>query len=453
MPKPNVVLIAIDSLRANHLGCYGYAKNTSPHIDALASESVVFDRAFAAGIPTMPSFTTMLTGMHPYRHGIVAHIGEKQRLPAQIQTLPQIAHDAGYVTIGIDNLVIQGNGRGSWFSRGFDHYSGFLYAPFTNQSEQLVNRALQFVDELKDQSFFLFAHLWDPHTPYGPPPPYDTMHYAPGENPDSPDLADVIAISPDYYSAFLADMKLKKENDYDYVVAQYDGEISYVDVQIGRIVAHLKSAGLWDNTVFLLMSDHGEAFGEGHIYFDHHGLYDAVTRIVLMARTPQTVPERTNALVSTEDIFPTLADLCGWSLPATYQITGQSFAPAVENQPFAGRDIIFGVESTRQASLYLRTDKWKLILPFTHDVRGNPLPDLHGHDRDPSVLLFDLHADPEETTNAAVQYPEIRDALLRQLTDWHDNEVARNGHDPVLENGLSLGYDTFMSRLLARHKK
>src|SRR5436305_9088919 len=103
--RPNVVILAIDSLRADHLGCYGYAKPTSPHIDALAAESVVFDRAFAPGIPTMPSFTTMLSALHPYRHGIVSHIGERQRLDEQIRLMPQIAREAGYVTVGIDNLV------------------------------------------------------------------------------------------------------------------------------------------------------------------------------------------------------------------------------------------------------------------------------------------------------------------------------------------------------------
>lgn len=457
MPQPNVVILAIDSLRADHLGCYGYGKNTSPNMDALASECVVFDRAFAAGIPTMPSFTTMLSGLHPYRHGIVAHIGENQRLDENVELLPQIAHRAGWVTVGIDNLVIQGNGRGSWFSRGFDYYSGFLYAPFTNQSEQLTDRALKFITELKDKPFLLFAHLWDPHTPYGPPPPFDTMHYQPDEPSNGPDLANVIAIAPDYYSAFLGEMKLKKENDYDYVVAQYDGEISYVDAQIGRIIAHLKETGVWDNTVLVLMSDHGEAFGEGDIYFDHHGLYDAVTRIVLMCRTPHSLPgQRCSAMVSTEDILPTLGALCGWEMPTGYSLTGQSFAEALSDnsgEAFAGRDRVFGVESTRQASLYLRTPQWKLILPITRDARGDVLPDLHGHERDPAPLLFDLETDPAEKNNVAAIFPDVRDALLRKLTEWRDGEIARRGgHDPVVENGLSLGYDTFMSRLNARQR-
>ncbi len=445
----NVVLVAIDSLRPDHLGCYGYHKNTSPNMDALARESVVFDRAFAPGIPTMPSFTTLLTGLHPYRHGITAH-GSDQRVSEIVRPMPQLAKDAGCVTVGIDNLAVQGNGRGSWFSRGFDYYSGFLFKPFSNQSEQLTDRALRFVTDFRDKPFFLFLHLWDPHTPYGPPPPYDTLHYQPGQE-NTPTLADVKAISPEYYEAFLAEMKLRHPDDYADVVAQYDGEISYVDAQIGRIVSHLKKRDLWENTLVILMSDHGECFGEGDVYFDHHGLYDAVLRVALMCRAPQTPPSRCGAMVSTEDVLPTLMEWCGWNGSADYSLTGRSFAPVLRDESFAGRDVIFGVESTRQASLCVRTGKWKFIQPITHDMRGEPLVNIYGRPRDPAPLLFDLENDPAEKNDLSAARPDVLGEMARRLADWRASEVAlRGGSDPVLENGLSLPFDDFMSRLRAR---
>jgi arylsulfatase A-like enzyme len=453
MTRPNVVIIAIDSLRASHLGCYGYDKPTSPNIDALAKESVVFDRAFAPGIPTMPSFTTMLSGLHPYRHGITAH-SSGQRLSECIVPLPQVARQGGYVTIGIDNLAVQGNGRGSWFSRGFDFYSGYLYKPFSNQSEQIADRALRFITDYKDKPFLLFVHLWDPHTPYGPPKPFDTLHYHP-DKPDTsaPSMDEIKAISPEYYEAFLGEMNLKVADDYDYVVAQYDGEISYVDTQVGRILDHLKTSGLWDNTIVVLMSDHGECFGEGDVYFDHHGLYDAVLRVALMCHMPGGITTgRSSAIVSTEDILPTLMDLCGWEGPTEYALTGRSFGAALcANETFLGRDRIFGVESSRQASLCLRTEKWKYILPITEDARGNPLVDIYGQPRDPSPLLFDLENDPGEKHDVSAQFPDVLTALSQDLADWRTSEVAaRGGDDPILENGLSLGFDAFMSRLRAR---
>jgi arylsulfatase A-like enzyme len=220
---------------------------------------------------------------------------------------------------------------------------------------------------------------------------------------------------------------------------------------VGRLIAHLKNSGIWDDTLFVFMSDHGEAFGEGDIHFDHHGLYDAVTRVALMAKVPGTAPGRTQVLVSTEDILPSLAALCGWELPTGYALTGQSFAPVLQGKEFLGRERVFCVESSRQASLAIRTPQWKLIQPITEDAHGKSLPHLHGTPRDPALLLFNLENDPGETTNLADTHPEIRDALLAELTAWHENEIARrNGHDPIKENGLSLSYEVFMKRLQAR---
>jgi arylsulfatase A-like enzyme len=443
----NIIIITIDTLRADHLGCYGYDLPTSPAIDALARESIVFDRAFAAGIPTMPSFTTMLTGLHPYRHGIVGHAGSR-RVPDSIMMLPQLAQARGYVTAACDNLVVQSEGRGSWFARGYDYYSGFLYKPFTSQSSQLTSRALSFVDEYANAPLFLFLHYWDPHTPYGPRPPYDTMHYRPGSGPV--DLDDVIAIAPEYYRAFLGDMKLRHPDDYAYVVAQYDGEISQVDAEIGRLVAGLKARGCWDNTLVVLLADHGECFGEGGFYFDHHGLYDAVTRVAMMARIPGEAPRRIPALVSTEDLLPTLCDLAGLPLPP-YPLTGTSLGPLICGSSDAVRERVVLAESSRQASLALRTPRWKLILPITQDAAGRPLPNFYGQPRSPAVELYDLDADPGERRNLAAELPERADALRRALQDWRDEAARITGQpDPIEAGGLTLPYDTFMARLLGR---
>lgn len=446
--SPNVVLLVIDSLRADRLGCYGYHKNTSPHLDALACESVVFERAFAPGIPTMPSFTTLMTGLHPYRHGITAHSGEN-RLDENVMMMAQQARLGGYVTIGIDNLSVQGNGSGSWFARGFDFYSGFLYKPFSDQSEQLTNRALSYMHEYSDKPFFLFLHLWDPHTPYGPPSPCDTMHYTPGGEEGKRKLEEVTALAPSYYNAFLGDMKLRHPDDYNWVDAQYDGEISYVDAQVGRVVAQLKERGLWNHTIFIVQSDHGECFGEGKVYFDHHGLYDAVMRVALLWRTPDKQAARCASLVSTEDILPTLSQSCNWPLPS-YELTGQSFGAALEGGTIEGRDFLVGVESTRQASLCWRTSKWKLILPLVEDKNGNAIVDIYGNARRNEAQLFDLKNDGGEATDVGGKFPNVRDDLLRQLNEWRAREVRlRGGDDPAL-NGLSLPFDDFMQRLTSR---
>jgi arylsulfatase A-like enzyme len=449
--RPNIVIIAIDSLRADHLGCYGYHLNTAPAIDALAGESMVFDRAFAAGIPTMPSFTTLLTGLHPYRHGIVSHAG-RRRLSPDIPTLSEVLRKHGYLTAACDNLVVQGDGRGDWFARGYDHYAGFIYKPFSNQSSWITDRARQFLEmgaaSRQEQPLFLFLHYWDPHSPYGPRSPFDVLHYHP--DPEAPAMRDVCAIAPEYYAAFLGDMRLRHPDDYAYVMAQYDGEISQVDVQVGRMVGSLKESGLWDNTIVVLLSDHGEAFGEGGLHFDHHGLYDAVTRVALMIRTPGQESGRLRALVSTEDVLPTLCESAG--VPAPSELTGLSLQPLLRGAVPGVRDHLVLAESSRQASLALRTERWKLIVPFVSDAAGDPLPDVYGRPRRPDPLLFDLDHDPDERHNLSREQPELTATLRGELEHWRAATAAVTGEpDPIQAQGLSLRYDYFMSRLRARN--
>lgn len=445
--SPNVVLIGLDTLRPDHLGCYGYERRTSPAIDALAEESIVFDTAIAAGIPTTPSFTTLLTGLHPYRHRIVTHPA-RRRLPQGISLLPELAKRAGYVTVACDNLVVQGGGNASWFTRGFDEYSGYVYKPFEQQSRQLTDRALRFVRELAEAPFFLFIHLWDPHTPYGPLPPFDLMHYQPSRS--GIDLARVRAIRPEYYDMFLADMHLRRSDDYDYVVAQYDGEISQMDEQLGRLLQGLRDAPRWDETIVCLVSDHGECFGEGNFYFDHHGLYDAVTRLALLLRVPGQPATRTDALVSHEDILPTLCELAGFELP-DYPLTGRSATPLLGDNNGAVRSTVISAECTRQASLALRTRRHKLIVPVVNDAEGRSIPDFYGLPRSPDPLLFDLERDPGEKTNLAPEMPDLTTRLRTELEQWCAAENRRLGEpDPVRTQGLGLPYHHFVNRLRER---
>ena len=445
----NLVLVVVDSLRASHLGCYGYGKDTSPHLDALARESLVLDNLIAPAIPTMPSFTTLLTGLHPYKHGIVAHGGEA-RLAPEVLTLAQVAKNSGAVTVGIDNLAIQGSGRGSWFSRGFDYYSGYLYQPFSTQSAQLVERAQTFLEEFEARKFFLFMHLWDPHSPYGPPKEYAEKHYHP-DGRGREKLAAIEALAPDYYEAFLDDFKLRQRDDFDWIMAQYDGEISYVDSQIERILSTLKAQNHWEDTVVAVLADHGECFGEGDFWFDHHSLYDATLKLAGLFHVPGANPGRCNTLLSQEDIFPTLCELCGYDTPQ--DVTGHSFAPLFRGRSVPGHTEIFAVESSRQASLAIRTPQWKLILPVTTGANGEILPDFYGQPRNPASQLFDLVNDPAESTDVSIQHPAILAELQAKLRTWHQDAVAaRHGDDPV-KNGLSLGYDEFMAKVCKRAVK
>jgi arylsulfatase A-like enzyme len=438
----------VDSLRADHLGCYGYDKNTSPHLDALARESTLFTQTFAPGIPTTPAFTTLLSGLHPYRHGVLSHGGD-MLLPTEVLLLPQMAKRAGATTIAIDNLTVQGNGRGSWFARGFDFYSAFSYQPFGEQSTQLTERTIRFLNEFQNENFFLFLHLWDPHTPYAPPAPFDTLHYG-GRSTPPEKLRRIKALAPEYYGSFLGDMKFQKPDDFDWIMAQYDGEISYTDQQIGRIFEQLKVLGLWDETIVVVMSDHGECFGEGGFWFDHHGLYDANLRVASIWRVPGLQSNQCDNFVSTESVFGTLCELCDWPLPE-YDLSGKSFAPSLRGASTPAPEPFVGVECSRQASLCVRTEKWKLIVPIAKNAQGEPVPDFYGNMRDEKILLFDLQNDPRETCDVSAEYSGVRDELLRKLRVWRENAKQENGGcDLILETPLGLPYDEFMGRLTSR---
>jgi arylsulfatase A-like enzyme len=449
MARLNVLFVVVDSLRADHLGCYGYAKNTSPQLDALARESTLFTQHFAPGIPTTPAFTTLFSGLHPYRHGVLSHGGDMLLAP-EILLLPQLAQRAGYVTVAVDNLAVQGNGRGSWFTRGFDYYSAFTYQPFGRQSEDLASRTLRFLTEFQNEKLFLFLHLWDPHTPYAPPVPFDTMHYE-GVSTPPEKLQQIKALAPEYYEAFLGDMKFARPDDFDWIMAQYDGEISYADAQIGRIVEQVKTLNLWDETAIVVMSDHGECFGEGGFWFDHHGLYDANLRVTSIWRVPGKSPQQCHDFLSTEDVLPTLCELCNWTLPEQ-DVSGCSFVPLLCGEStLPARELFVGVECSRQASLCVRTEKWKLIVPIVKNARGEAVVDFYGRPRDEQILLFDLEHDPQETRDVSAVYSGVRDELLTQLNQWRDKEKQRRGgRDLILETPLGLPFKEFMERLARR---
>jgi arylsulfatase A-like enzyme len=219
----------------------------------------------------------------------------------------------------------------------------------------------------------------------------------------------------------------------------------------GRLLQTLKSRKRWEKTILLLLSDHGECFGEGNFYFDHHGLYDAVTRIAMLLHLPGQRAGRIDALISTEDILPTLSELL--DLPdAPYPLSGASLLPLLNGTREAVRPYVVSAESTRQASLALRTLDWKVILPIVEDAHGRPLPDFYGRPRRPDPLLFDLRSDPGETRDLSREQPDRLAAMLATLQNWRDEMASITGEpDPIQRQGLTLPVERFIQRIHARH--
>jgi arylsulfatase A-like enzyme len=428
--KVNVLLIVVDTLRADHLGCYGHRHGTSPNIDALATGGVLAERMFCEAIPTQPSFTTLYTGLHPIVHGIIAH-NDNAVLTRKTPVLPELFLEAGYATCAVDNL---GRAR-PWFQRGYEFIidpSLRHILPLGVTCEELNARAIPWLRAFAGDPFFMMVHYWDPHYPLVPPGRFRGLFYE-GSNPTDPANRSLATWWEHPLGMMARDTWLRTADglitDADYLVALYDQEIRYLDEGVGSLLQTLEDLGLAENTLVLLMADHGESLTEHGIYFEHHGLYDCTTRIPLIMRWPGRLPAVTRLpqLLHTSDIAPTLLEAAGLPTPGT--VTGRSFWKLAAGQAQSdGHQRVICAESTVQAKWSLRTDRHKLILAREPDFYDNPPRE-----------LYDLVADPGETHNLAQEQPELAASLEAELEGWIADQLRQQGKttDPVGEQGIS----------------
>jgi len=425
----NVLLIAVDTLRASHLGCYGYGRATSPNIDRLASEAVVFDALIAPAIPTHPSFVTLNTGQYPITHGVVAH-GGTRGVPRSAPWLPSLLQKAGYTTCAIDNL-------GDWrfgFATGYEFYidpTRKRALSINCDNREINRRALPWLEQHAREPFFMFVHYWDPHTPYLPPRAYRKLFYD-GDpcDPDNHSL-DAMAAHPlgrTWRETWL-NQRGKRITDARYVEALYDAEIRYLDEGIKKLLDALAKLGIADDTLVIVTSDHGELMYRHGVFFDHHGLYDGNLHVPLIFRHPDMAPGRIPHLVAHVDLAPTILEWCGVEIPEAME--GVSLAPLARGESSeAVRDFVVSEECTWQMKWSIRTPAHKFIVAREEDFYHTPMRE-----------LYDLRDDPEELHNIAGDDPETARALEDTLETWIADKMARNGltEDPLVAHGLTLG--------------
>ena len=309
----NVLLISLDTLRADHLGVYGYPRDTSPELDAFAKQAVVFERALAPAPNTPPSQMAMMTSLYPGRHGFT---GNGDTLAAGVETLALLLSRAGLQTAGFAD---GGYLRAFFgFDRGFD-----LYDDEGGGFAAILPKALAWLEEHDDRPFFLFLHTYDIHAPYVSPPPYQGMFH---EEPYTGDLEPTVERIDTIWREKIA---LSPE-DMQHLVDSYDEGIRYTDAQLGMLLRQLEERGRLEDTLVVVTSDHGEEFGE-HGSVHHWQLYfQPNLRIPLIVRPPG---DSTGALRVAEqaeliDVLPTILDLVGAEPLAAAQ--GRSLVPAME---------------------------------------------------------------------------------------------------------------------------
>ena len=329
----NVVLISIDSLRADHLGCYGHARETSPAIDQVAGEGVRFANAMSATSWTLPSHISLLTGRYLLSHGVMSSTDE---LPPGVPTLAEMLQRAGLSTGGVVSTLWLQPQYG--FKRGFDYYDDSSvegkawYEELTLEpAPKVTSCALDWLRQQRGRRFFLFVHFWDVHYDYSPPAPYDKMF----------DLDYKGSVTAANFMHSKAIRRGMPQRDLEHVLALYDGEIRWVDDHVAKILAALEEMGVSGRTAVIVTADHGDEFfehgGKGH----QRTLYREVVHVPLIMRVPGITGGRVvQDPVSLVDVMPTVLDLTRAATPPG--VDGRSLVPALVSGAAGDRGAVYG---------------------------------------------------------------------------------------------------------------
>jgi choline-sulfatase len=392
--RTNVVLITIDTLRADHLGAYGYARPTSPRLDAFAKRAVVFDQAYTYWPKTRGSFVAMMSGRRDSQTGY----GKSHPLLLDFNpTLAEVLKKAGYQTAAIvDNPNVAAQ---HGYARGFDRYretwTEEKLATEMDRTRAITGDGVAFLDQAPaDQPFFLWLHYVNPHAPYTPPAPYDTAFLKDGAAQQGPRLRAVDG----FVGGIRKEWAVPGQERLGYYVAQYDGEIAAVDQEVGQVLDALDRSPHAARTLVVVTSDHGESLGEHDYYFDHgQDLHDPCLRIPLLVAQPGVAGgTRSAELASTLDLVPTVLDAVKVSYPP--DLAGSSLLPALRGQAL-GRDRLFA-RNDRNLTAGFDARLKVIATPTETDLR---------------YQLFDRAADPAETKDASRAKPEEMRVARREL--------------------------------------
>jgi arylsulfatase A-like enzyme len=367
-PRPNIILLTVDTLRADHLRLYGYARDTMPAIEEFARAAVVFENAVVPRGSTRPSYSSMLTGQYPFRHGVRSN---SMVLNKHLRTLPEVLRDTGYHTAGfVSNFVLLGEMSG--LQQGFDLYDDnveereAVRENFERTAANTRRAILDWLDSNPPEPFFLFINFIDPHGPYTPPERH-RLFRSDRERLLKPDKI------PEY-------QKVNGILNYFDYVDRYDAEIRYTDEAIRFLINDLKDKGSWDNSLVVFTADHGESLGEHKILFKHvDHLWEETTRVPLAIRMPRRAaqgdndhPRRVRTLASPMDIMPTI--LAYLNIATETKFDGRNLLPVVRGKEDLKRAMLIEYPNLSKAidprpDLYaIRTPTHKLIREYRNDT-------------------------------------------------------------------------------------
>jgi len=442
--KPNIILIVMDATRSDHLSCYGYERNTTPSIDKIAEEGVLFKNVISPSTWTVPSHASIFTGLFPFEHG-AGHVSPY--LPEKIETLTEILKKEGYQTLAYSNNPWM---RFIGLSRKFDdfqegwreHKGRYFYEVVYNELTKLVKRndptwlikdkgaaeTTQYVsrwirNHIKSP-FFVFINYMEPHLPHSPSP-YNSI-YIP-ENIAPEDIKKVLrsAIGMGKGGAFLLKRKRSQE-ELSLINALYDGEIHYLDKRIGALYEHLKKLNVLDDTLLIITSDHGENLGDHGILGHAFGLFNSLLNVPLIIRhptyfTPGLIIENN---VQTTDIFYTVLDVVGLNHNPSHLGLGKSLIRRIKEQDYVEMMI---AEHDKPTDALDKAEK--LGIDANHINKDQRAIIFRGYKYIQTSLgeeeLYDLKIDPDESHNLISEKREIAAALKSRLGEIYKTDRAR----------------------------
>ena len=407
---PNLVLVTLDTFRADHVGALGADGDPTPNLDAFADRGALFSRAYSQIPITGPSHLSILSGTYPWTHETMAN---GVAVPPDVAVLPELMGREGYRTAAFVSAFVLDGAFG--YGRGFEIYDDAFNGPkgvydlslarvweqvwvrfgtisdLERRGDITVDDALAWLDTVSaDERFFLWVHLFDPHGPYAPPPPFDSMYYS--GDPRDP-ANDSLAQATDIADYMLP--SLRGITDIGWPVAQYRGEISFADQQLGRVLDALSDHDLEDDTIVVVVADHGESLVEHDYYFNHGTqLYDPSTRVPLAIVAPGRIPPRTKVdhLVENVDLLPTILGLTHIDPPTGLQ--GRDLGPLIDGSA-AGDDLVYTIcfdrEANRATGEFMRYRRL--------GVRTGDISFIYREEG--AEEYYDLPTDPGELTNLA----------------------------------------------------
>jgi arylsulfatase A-like enzyme len=437
---PDVILVTVDTLRADHLSSYGHARNTSPSIDALAADGILFENAFTTVPRTTPALASLMTGDYPRKHGLMTLL---DALSSDKRTLAEVLSEQGYATAA---FVTPNVHRRSGLWQGFDVFDDRVDSDDPSaRAEQMAAHALRWLDEQRGGRLFLWLHLWDPHFRYDAPAPHDeAFDPQPGKQLSLYRRIDrgELRLGEVYFENDLTTEEVAR------VVARYDGEIRYADGVIGRFLDGLRDLSLYAPALVVFTADHGESLGEHGYYFEHGAyLYDSSLRIPLILKLPlaRRAGTRITDPAMIFDVTPTV--LSSLSLEERLGSPGRDLLSASGSGEVLGETRFhetghrfFAQNPRRQLDgpaghwKSAREGNWKLI--------RIPTPDGDIHE------LYDLEEDPGETRNLFREDDPVARDLAKKLDAWlagfgevTEGDAASDAIDPATAERLrALGY-------------